>query len=77
METETISGGDAVSAGGSVAGAYTSGTIVMAVSKAEYGNKCHVECSNRGLCDNKVGVCACFRGFHGNACQLQDALAVI
>ena len=56
---------------------YNAGTIVMAVSKAEFGNKCHVECSNRGLCDNKVGTCACFKGFHGNACQLQDVLAVL
>ena len=55
---------------------YNSGTIVMAVSKSVFGNKCHIECSNRGLCDRKIGVCTCFKGFHGNACETLDALAV-
>ena len=39
------------------------------------GNKCHVECSNRGLCDHESGVCNCFAGFYGSACNIQDALA--
>ena len=26
------------------------------------GNKCHVDCSNRGLCDHALGVCKCFDG---------------
>jgi len=28
-----------------------------------------VECSNKGLCDRKSGVCACFTGYEGIACQ--------
>lgn len=27
------------------------------------------ECSNRGLCDRKVGACQCFPGYEGVACQ--------
>jgi len=27
------------------------------------------ECSNRGTCDRKTGVCACFPGYDGVACQ--------
>merc|ERR1712216_865247 len=32
------------------------------------GNLCHVECSNRGLCDHSTGKCACFYGWHGSNC---------
>jgi hypothetical protein len=32
------------------------------------GNKCHVDCSNRGLCDDQTGLCACFGGFTGHNC---------
>ena len=27
------------------------------------------ECSNRGLCDRRAGLCACFPGYDGVACQ--------
>ncbi|CAM9199526.1 unnamed protein product [Ectocarpus sp. 12 AP-2014] len=33
------------------------------------GNLCHVDCSNRGICDYKTGVCSCFDGYHGQASQ--------
>jgi len=38
------------------------------------GNKCHVECSNRGVCNHKIGVCACFAGYHGNACDFIETI---
>jgi len=32
------------------------------------GNLCHVDCSNRGLCDYEFGECDCFPGFTGKNC---------
>lgn len=32
------------------------------------GNRCHVECSNRGRCDSASGVCQCYAGFAGANC---------
>jgi hypothetical protein len=29
----------------------------------------YMECANRGLCDRKAGVCKCFPGYDGAACQ--------
>lgn len=28
-------------------------------------SRCHVDCSNRGICDHGTGVCRCFDGYHG------------
>jgi len=33
------------------------------------GNKCHIECSRRGTCNHKTGVCTCFEGSWGQACE--------
>ncbi|TMW57441.1 hypothetical protein Poli38472_003366 [Pythium oligandrum] len=33
------------------------------------GNLCYVECSNRGICNYRKGICTCFTGYSGNACQ--------
>ena len=41
------------------------------------GNKCHVDCSNRGNCNHATGVCTCFRGFRGPACDMIDVLAEV
>ena len=38
-------------------------------------NKCHVDCSNRGLCNHANGQCKCFKGFYGENCALKSALA--
>lgn len=39
------------------------------------GNLCHVDCSNRGKCDHGTGLCHCFRGAYGVACEKNSALA--
>eukprot|EP00924_Labyrinthula_sp_SR-Ha-C_P009323 snap_masked-scaffold_2-processed-gene-20.12-mRNA-1 protein AED:0.01 eAED:0.01 QI:0/-1/0/1/-1/1/1/0/282 len=39
------------------------------------GNLCHIDCSNRGLCDHEMGLCSCFAGYSGNACEKQDVLS--
>ena len=34
------------------------------------------QCANRGLCNNEEGLCECFAGYTGDACQIQASLAV-
>ena len=54
-----------------------SGTIIATFfvgakfSMSSYGNLCHVDCSNRGLCDFETGKCVCFDGWKGAACNSQ------
>ena len=33
------------------------------------GNKCYLECSRHGLCNTAAGVCNCFAGYGGVACN--------
>ena len=40
------------------------------------GNKCHVDCSNRGICDYTTGTCTCFKGYYSADCSLTSELAV-
>lgn len=39
------------------------------------GNLCHVDCSNRGLCDYETGKCTCFKGYYGENCGKMHVLA--
>lgn len=34
------------------------------------------ECSNRGICDSETGICECFSGYTGQACDQMNALAM-
>lgn len=46
------------------------------VSRADpmggYGNESGRDCSGRGHCDYNTGLCKCFQGFHGTACNKQS-----
>jgi len=33
------------------------------------------ECSNRGLCDTDTGICSCFPGYTGDACESQSLVS--
>ena len=39
-----------------------------------FGNEAARDCSGRGLCDYKIGLCKCFDGFHGAACSKQSVV---
>lgn len=46
-------------------------TVDQAVShKGNLYHTQHVECSDKGLCNRKTGICECFDGYTGSACQL-------
>jgi hypothetical protein len=48
---------------------------VTALDDVMDGNKEHVVCANRGLCDFGTGLCSCFTGYTGVACEIQSTLA--
>jgi hypothetical protein len=56
---------------GMTANTYNTGTIIATFSMAAKGNLCHIECSNRGLCNYETGRCRCFDGWKGAACLTQ------
>lgn len=49
----------------------TVSTSVLGENCGEPGNKCYVECSNRGLCNYATGQCTCFQGYFGANCGLK------
>lgn len=36
-----------------------------------FGNEAGRDCSGRGICNYRVGLCLCFTGFYGGACEHQ------
>lgn len=38
------------------------------------GNICHVDCANLGKCDYHTGICHCFKGQFGVACEISENL---
>jgi hypothetical protein len=62
----------AVTAAGTTVATSPAGSVVKApavqANAGEEGNLCHVDCSNRGICDYATGTCACFKGYAGENC---------
>ena len=52
------------------------GVSYDSVLDATDGTKETLPCSNRGTCDAAAGVCSCFSGYTGRACEMQNVLAV-
>eukprot|EP00924_Labyrinthula_sp_SR-Ha-C_P009490 maker-scaffold_2-augustus-gene-25.2-mRNA-1 protein AED:0.16 eAED:0.16 QI:216/0/0.33/1/0/0.33/3/0/624 len=46
-----------------------------AVTETTKGTEERLECSRRGVCDPDSGLCNCFTGYYGEACQLQTVIA--
>ena len=61
-----------------LAGCAVANDVSNIVVKDQAGNAItlarHVECSNRGLCDSGSGLCSCFKGFSGEACEKFNTL---
>jgi hypothetical protein len=50
---------------------------LLKFTPAASGNYEYVSmCSNRGLCDEEEGLCACFKGYTNDNCNMQSSLAV-
>lgn len=50
---------------------------VVSVATKEYAKEAKsYECSRRGKCNKNTGLCECFYGFYGSACNMQLKLAV-
>jgi hypothetical protein len=43
--------------------------LLVIIQRGQVGNKCQVDCSNRGTCDYQTGVCKCYEGSWGEACE--------
>jgi EGF-like domain len=52
---------------------YVAGTDVV-VTK-QLGNYQAIECAGRGICDTTTGVCSCFAGYIGPACDYLNAIS--
>jgi len=48
-------------------------SVVNLVTQADVRHESE-ECSSRGICDYSSGLCTCFNGFYGNACEKQTIL---
>jgi hypothetical protein len=43
-------------------------SLPTSIGLGRNGNLCHVDCSNRGVCDYSTGTCKCFPGSFGENC---------
>merc|ERR1712167_90496 len=53
---------------------YSSPVGSCSVGETTKGTYESYECSNRGACDGKSGLCTCYEGYSGQSCQTQTVL---
>jgi len=53
---------------------YTSPVGSCSVAETTKGTYESYECSNRGACDGKSGICTCYEGYSGQSCETQTVL---
>merc|ERR1711988_416677 len=56
---------------------YSSPVGSCSVAETTKGTYESYECSNRGACDGKSGLCTCYEGYSGQSCQTQTVLVQI
>lgn len=57
-----------------ISGVSSANTLTVAVSTTTAGTEENVPCSGRGLCATDTGLCKCFAGYYGEACQTQTII---
>jgi len=74
-ETRTIDSIDAANTYFTVSKGFTAAHADKRMWIVGKGSKSQQTCAGRGLCDDTVGQCVCFRGYTKQACEEQSALA--
>lgn len=55
-------------------GVTSSGTTTASVAETTKGTEENEECSRRGACNKESGLCECYQGYYGEACQFQTII---
>jgi len=61
--------------GGALPTGHTTFNANTAISENGKGQSEKTECSDRGVCEPETGLCNCFSGYTGLACEKQNALS--
>jgi len=70
----TLDSAPAATAVGAKTLIYSAPVGSCSVAETTKGTYESYECSNRGACDGKSGLCTCYEGYSGQSCQTQTVL---